>query len=1189
MKKNALMHLRRYRPWLPKMLLIMKFTFLFMTVLFVHSYASSYGQNVTIMEKNATLETVVKQLRQQTGFDFLLDKEALSVSKKINIQVRNVSLQEVLKLISKEHGLSFTLEGKSVVITKSIMTSSTKNLDSNNNVRQQGLAGLVIDEKGTPLIGATVKVKGSTLASVTDNKGFFRFERLEVGDILEITYVGYKINETAVTSGQLAQKEYFIIHMKPLTENLEEITIVNTGYQKISRENVTGSVTTIGSKELGRRNAVNIMENLEGVVPGLVQYQGKASIRGVSTLDANANILIVVDGLPIEGSVSDLNPYDVESISVLKDAAAAAIYGARASNGVIVVTTKNAQEKGKTVVEAAANLTLTQKPDYSYNNYMTPSQQVEWESNYYKWWFSGGNGSVANPINQLESDINTGNPISPIRYGYYQLTKNQISQTQLDAVLDSYRQNDFAKEYREHALLKGIGQQYNLALRTNNGRTQNNLVINYTSNNQGIINAFDKRINLHYKGTYTPDKWLDINYGVNSVIGKTRAHNSQFATTPFNVPSYYRLLNEDGSRAYYTTNRFNAYNNIFETIPGLYSAEFNHLDELERDFKNTSSLHTRYYVNMDIRPIKGLILSPMFQYEDIRTDISGYSEAESYTMRWLQNVYTKTDGTYGAMLPKGGKLNTSAIRSPNYTARMQANYDRSLEDHRIIALAGFEIRQTRNYGQHGILLGYDDQLQTQFTNNVNFNDLFNRNMGTFWNMNYPTRQYHFFEELSTMGLERDEMHRFASGYANLTYSFKQKYNLFGSLRKDYADLFGGDERYRGKPLWSMGASWVVSNEDFIKSYTWINYLKLRTSYGLTGNIKNVTARLAATSGTNNLTQLPNATVSNPPNDQLRWEKTATTNVGIDFSTFDNRLKGTLDWYHRKGTDLFAVKRMDPSEGFNSMIINNASMVNKGIEFSLSYDWMRSESLVRWTSQLTGAWNKNKITEVDELTRNPITLAGGGSYKVGYPVNSIFSFRFAGLDDMGMAQWFNTAGIPTKTTLGPTEAEAIVYSGSEDPKVNIGFNNDFSYKGFDIGIYAIYYGGHHFRARPVPLPYQMPNYGSLPSYLLESWSPTNKETDVPGSGEFYQIPPTNQYYYSDNLVRKSDFIKIRNIVFGYTLPQQISSKVRANNLRIRLQLNNPKSIWIKQNDVHVDPETGGAPIPTSFVFGVNANF
>ncbi len=267
------------------------------------------------------------------------------------------------------------------------------------------------------------------------------------------------------------------------------------------------------------------------------------------------------------------------------------------------------------------------------------------------------------------------------------------------------------------------------------------------------------------------------------------------------------------------------------------------------------------------------------------------------------------------------------------------------------------------------------------------------------------------------------------------------------------------------------------------------------------------------------------------------------------------------------------------------------MLNNGFEFNLSYDWIRPGSAkgFRWSTSVLGAFNKNKITEVDELDRNPITVAAGEAYRVGYPVRSIFSYRFAGLTDNGVAQWYNAKGEKSTGNLGPADADALVFFRRCRSRRNFALNNEISFRGFSLNIYAVYYGGHAFRARQVPVPYMSPGYVPLPSYLLNSWTPANTATDIPGSGSYYQIPLTNQYYYSDNLVRRADFFKIRNIVLGYDLPAALTSKIRSSGMRLRFQINNPKAIWTSVDDVHVDPETGGAPIPTSFVFGINANF
>lgn len=1188
------------RLWLPqKLLLIMKLVIIIFIATLMQVSAAGFAQKVSLNEKSTSLEALFKKIRTQTGYDFVYDSKLINTNKRVSLNLRNVNLESALSRILDGQGLAFEIKDKVIVLSKKT-TSFLDKLVSKFNLIE--VSGRVLDETDKPLPGATVKVKGKNISSLTDKNGRFFITGAAVDDILVISYVGYLSTETVVKSIHEAD---LLIRLKLVTGDLEEVAIVNTGYQKLSREKVTGSVTTVGSAELEKRNTTNIMQNLEGLVPGLVQTRLRTTIRGLSTLDnSTREILYVVDGLPIAGNIDQINPYDIETVTVLKDAAAAAIYGARASNGVIVVTTKRAKIVGKTTVEASTNITITEKPDYSYSNYMTPSQQVDWESSYWDYYFNGntlGGNVIQNPVSTFENQALTSsfNAITPIAYASYQLKKGLINQNQLNVLLDDLRNNNFIEQYKEHAIRQGLTQQYNFAVRTNSGKAQHSLVVNYTTVNNGgglaLINSFTKALNLFYKGGYTFGKWLDVDYGVNSIIGKVRSHNSAFAASPTNIPAYMNLLNNDGSRAYYNTNQINPYHS-FNSInsPALASLKFNHLDELEHDYVSTSSVNTRYYINLNFKPFDGLSINPMFQIEDGRSTASGYSEEDSYTMRLLKTMYTTQSGTvYTNLLPKGGKLASTQNKSTNYTARAQANYNKEFGKHGVVALVGAEFRQTlANTGIRSVLLGYDDDLQSHSTNLVNFGTLFDKRTGTPWDSTYPTRQY-LFDQIGSTVAAPENRHRYGSGYANITYTYDKKYNIFGSARKDYADLFGGDEKYRGRPLWSVGASWIASGEEFMSNIEFIDYLKVRASYGLTGNIKtNTSARLVATTGsTNSSTGLPIATVQNPPNPLLRWEKTATANIGIDFNMLNNRLRGALDFYRRKGTDLFATKRFDPTEGFTTMIINNASMTNKGIELGLSYDWFRpsQQDGFSWSSNMTGSLNTNKVTSVDELTKNPLTLARGDSFKIGYPTASIFAFRFAGLNATGVPQWYNAAGAPTTGVLGVNDADAIVFAGSQDPKYTLSLNNDLSYKSFSLGIFAVYQGGNYFRARQTPTGYPAPGFAPLPSMILDSWTPTNTDTDIPGSGQFYQNAITQQYDYSDNLVRRADFLRIRNVVLGYDIPRELASKLKATNVRLRFQVNNPNFIWYKQKDVRIDAETNGAPYPTAFVFGLNANF
>lgn len=1186
---------------------MMKLLLIIMTTFLVQVSASSFGQKISIAETNITLENTLKKIRQQTGFDFIVDSDVFQSSGKLKVRLQNASLEDALKAIFKNSDVEYSIEGKSVVIT--MKKRSFLDLIA-DKIMATGISGRIYDDKGAPLAGATVTLKGSSKASVTGMGGDWVLSDVKAGDVLIFTFVGFQSKEVRLTEQMIKSGEKLVVRMQMLNANLEEVSIVNTGYQQLKREKVTGAIVTLDSKEIEKRNTINLFDNLEGTIPGLIRSKERNSttttIRGTSTISANRTILVVVDGFPIEGSVDNLNPYDIESINVLKDAAAAAIYGARAANGVIVVTTKGAKEKNKTSVEFSANVNYFQKPDYSLMNLLTPSQQVDYESSYYDWYFKGAGGQLPNPILSFENSRNRGTVYTPIQYAYYQFTKNPATytQTQLDDQLNAYRQNNFINEFKANALENRTVQQYNFAVRTNNGRSQNSLVVNYQADNSGIINAYNRQINIFYKGNYNVTKWLDLDYGINGVLGYARNHNNSSATDPTLVSSYQTLFNADGSRAYYDplfvsyNSYFNA--NVVEKDPNLRSLRFNNLDELERDFAKTNTFNTRYYVGLNAKILPGLTLSPRFQYEDNKRDVNGYSEPESYTMRLLTNQFTTRTGTapnytYTNLVPLGGRIVTNAQRSPSYTARAQADYNRDFGKNGISAIAGLEFRQTLTSGRTGTQYGYNDQLQT-----VN-------NLIDYRTINSAAGVIPYWSTLTSPGIlpgsiSQEIKHRFASAYANLTYTYDRKYNIFGSIRKDYADIFGSDPEYRGRPLWSVGGAWVASNEEFLRQYKFIDFLKLRGSYGLTGNVDlNATSLLVATAGINPDTQETNASIATPPNAQLRWEQTASVDLGLDFNLFKNRLRGSFDLYRKSSSDVLSAKKLDPSEGWSTLNINNASIVNKGVELSLAYDWLkpnRSDKL-SITTNIILTHNKGEVTKADQIGSN-LTVAQAGGYVQGYSPNSLFSIRSAGLNAQGVQQWTSANGTVSSTNLLTNDFNNFVYSGVTTPTRTVGFNNDFSYRGFTLSVYMVYNGGHVFRKQFYRDGFlQAPSTFPAPGYIANSWTPTNTNTNVPGAGRYFvfnavasQISPV-----SDELIRPADFIKIRTLVFGYDLSQNIARKIGAKSVRLRFQVNNMRALWMKQKDLDIDLESGSnyttgfynLPTPVSYVFGVTTNF
>lgn len=1166
----------------------MRLTTVILIASLVQVSAATYAQRINFNQPHATLKSLLKEIRRQTGYDIYFDGNLISENQRVDIRLQDATLSEALDKTTLGLKLSYEINGKTIILKKKKATSFLDRILT--NIQSIDVRGRILNSDGTPVAGATVKVIGTKNFTYTSPQGYFILTRVAENASIEINFVGYKSKVLAAVS------DIGVVTLEVLETNLQEVSI-NTGYQSISKQKMTGATTTITSQELEKRYTPNILDNLEGRIPGLVNYRGTTAIRGVSSFTSTArNPLVVVDGLPIEGSLANINPYDVESVTVLKDAAAASIYGIRASNGVIVVTTKKAKGQG-TSVEFSTDVTLSDKVDYTKFNYLTPSQQVDLESTYANYLYTNPTTGAAN-VNGTATQITNGSPLTPVTYLYYQLATNRITQAQLEAAKNSYKQNDFRKQYADNALLNQLLQQYNLAVRSNGEKFGSNLVLNYKTDNNGIINAYNRQLNIFYKGSYKLGDFLIVDFGVNGVLGKVKASNSAYAMNGNNVSPYLNLLDGDGIRQYYTTTDYNAYNTLVGATPQLQSMAFNHLDELDKDMKMTNQYNTRYFLNVKAKIFSGLTFSPQFQYENGLSKSSAYSEADSYVMRYLRNVYTTRSATapnytYNYLVPAGGKLATSQQSADSWTARGQFDYAKVIGKHEFTIIAGTEFRESLSKGTNGLYLGYDDQLQTQSTTSVNFPALSALTTTSFFKPTFNTANLYATYIGDQISLIPEVRQRSNSVYTTGQYTYDSKYNVFGSYRKDYADVFGLDKQYRGRPLWSVGLSWILNREEFMSDLDWVSFAKLRATYGVTGNIPTgLSSRLVANSTlpANVVTQLPVSVVESSANPLLRWEKTATTNVGLDFALLGSRLSGSFDWYRKKGSDIFASTRIDPSEGFTSQIINNGNLLNNGLELSLQYQWLKPESVngFSFSTSLVAAHNNNKVTYVDQVANTPQLLTTDGSLKTDYPVRSIFSYQYTGINSAGQPQWLKADGTLTSVALTANDVNAIIYSGGLDPKLTVALTNQFNYKGFSLNVLAVYYGGHYQRANQ-PTLLTGPNYGSMPSYLLNAWTPTNTNTIIPGFGQ-YAPPstlPAGHLANSDAFVVSSDFIKIRSVTLGYQLPSILTSKLGSKNIALRFQLNNPKALWIR-NNAGIDPETGTAPILTSYVFGLNFN-
>lgn len=1178
------------------------------------------AQTYSVSYNSKNLEQVIKDLRKRTGYEFVYQKQVIEKAPVINCDYKNLNLNEMLnRIIVDAAGLDYEIVKKTIVIKKAS--------NNGNKYFKKTVVGYVKDENDEPLVGATVLNIGHTNGATTDIDGAFSILVEGTKPVLEVSFVGYASKKVNISPNT----PFVVVTLEPNTTMLDEVLV--TGYQNIKRENATGSYQLITSKELDQRHTSTIVENLEGQVPGLVSYSnglnGKGesalTIRGTSSFEARTNPLVVVDGLPIEGSIESINPYNIANITVLRDAAAVAIYGARASNGVIVVTTKQASRE-KVEIDFNADLTIYEKQDYSNMKWASAADFIELE----KYNFNAMNNDAdqsafASLLSYKENNYGALSPVTRLLLSNYEGT---LSDADLNARLDRLAKNDYRREWQDAFKRTEVLQQYNLSLRSRGKYLSSNIELNYKANNMGTVNEHDRTLLFSYRGDLNATKWLNLSFGTNIISNRGKTHASTYFNGINSFQPYMSMYNEDGSRAQLEGYILPTEEALGNSDFGLKPVGYNLLDEIDMNYINTRNTNIRSFANATANILPGWTASVHFQYEDVYYKSDKHLENNSYDMRYLYNIYTmKTtemevgwdEETWEEILvpvdvikhyiPDGGWLTTTTNEQSHYTFRAQTAYSNTFDKkHAVDALAGFEFRETNTKSYQNLLLGYDEQTHTNRNNLVEFQTLKNLS-GTAGVLgpNYAAYGAPEGSEFNTSNI----LHRFYSLYFTGNYTYNHLYSASLSYRVDKTDLFGVDPEFRGRPLWSVGASWNIHNEAWMKQYEWIDALKLRASYGLTGNIdSSVSSYLTATIENEFIYGNPGAILDTPPNDQLRWEKTASFNIGADFSFLRNRISGSIDYYQKHGSDLLTTTDLDPTTGWSQLTINNGKMTNKGIEIQLNGRIIEpaTHNDFGLNASFNIAYNKNEVTQVYHKPASGYEALSIFTLHEGYPVHSLFSCVNGGIkyeDGMQYLTWNDRNGVNHTTDIASNDftVDDAVYSGSLDPKVVASFTPQVSYAGFTLSAMFSYYGGHVMRVNVddwnvygSELGYRgLEDRGAVNASQLNYWKSGDATVYVAngylGNGRI--VGRYNPKYYNTNVV-PADYLKIRNIVLGYDFPSRWCRAVGMNTITLRAQVNN-LCTWAR-NEYGIDPEANspitGTPLTKpmrSYTMSLHLNF
>ncbi len=995
----------------------------------------------------------------------------------------------------------------------------------------QKVTGVVVDETNSPLPGVNVVIKGTTNGVITDFDGKYSIVPKDVQkDILQFSFIGFDTKEIQI-SGES------VINVKLASSTLQIDEVVAVGYGTVKKRDLTGSVSSVKSDEITKTTSSNAMQAMQARVPGLdiQQSNGQAgaginiNLRGNRSISASNSPLILVDGIEY-GSVLDVNPSDIESMEVLKDASSTAIYGTRGANGVIIITTKRGKA-GTTKVNFNAYISSnapTNVPEVMYGD--KEVQRLIDKANY-------------------QADAKTGT------WGTSNLTPEQVLTEKLEdfTEIGIYQDKSYT-DWLDMILQNGLTKNYELSLSGGNEKTTFNLSLG-SMFEEGLMkddkmDRYNVRANVDHKisSIFKAGTSLLFTYKEND------KRNSSVFGQAMKMTTITHPYTQDGV--------------LIATPNPRYAAHCNPLlDETEGAYKNNTE-STRFFGNayVELTPIKGMTAKSIFAVDrnNIRTGI--YQDYQSVARY-------QSPGTSSISLEYENKTGLTWENTLNYNTNFGGS------KHEVTGLLGHSMKQSV----------YEEALTS----------------GDVGREHYYTSLFYDLSKIPTAkNTSQYIKSTMLSYFGRVNYKFNEKYLLTASLRADGSSTLAKGHQWGYFP--STAIAWRASEESFLKGISWLDNLKVRGSWGISGN--------AAVSPYSTLTTLSTTPVyyyigttdiagnipSTMGNADLTWEKTASYNFGLDFGVFNNRISGTVDYFISNTSDLLYRKSAPPSSVYPSVLANIGETKGQGLEISLNTTVKKSKNF-SWDINWTYTTFKDEITKLsDGVTTN---ISGTTGQIVGEAVSIYYDFEANGNWNVGeyatyKADWearhpgetigyVSAYGAPGTIKIVDrnddgklTDEDKIVYNRS--PKHIFGMNNSMSYKSFSLSVllYARL-GGYIAYDLNSQLNYESANWGNL-----DYWTPTNVSAKFPSPGA---ASTTYGSYGSSLLYEKADYLKIKDITLGYSLPKKTIGHIGLSNVKVYGSL---KNYFTFSKIDNYDPERGGAisfPLSKQFVVGVNVEF
>lgn len=1027
-------------------------------------------------------------------------------------------------------------------------------------IAQQVLHGNTKNESGGFIRDVKVVHQRLNYSTITNENGAFELMAVQAGDLISFSHILYE--DTVIILKDHSQT--LSVQLKMRGKTIDEVEVFSTGYEMLPKDRSTGSFTVVANERLSEQIHFNIMDRLPAVASGLMLDRNSRTkeqllVRGMSTIFGDTKPLIVLDNFPYEGDLANINPDDIETVSILKDAAAASIWGARAANGVIVISSKKAHVNQKLKTSFNSQTAMESKPDLFSLDRVSSSDMIDIENMLFE------NGYFTTMIN---SDSRPA--LSPAVELFVQksaATDPNVIAT-INKELDRLRRVDVRNDFLNYVYQPGWQQQSTLGLTQGSDRflwnaTASNAIVKDNLNNGTKRNTFLTNSRIFITDRLIADAQVNISFLANR-SGKL-GYGSIYSYNSGLFP-YAEFADVYGHAIPLTKNwRTTFLEN--EVHSDLLDWNYYPLEDYKHDVSKSASQNTLLSSALEYSLAKWFKLSLRYQFQKQIGVSEALKSVESYEARNMINSYAKDNAVTGGIdfiIPKGGIFDQSNSNITAHNMRGQLDFNWEMPLHKVFGLIGTEVRSVATKSDGKTLYGYNPD---NLTHSI---------------LDFTTPFLHYITGAQvnmSSGLSLTQKNdRFISTFFNGSYTFLDRYTATFSARRDASNLFGLHINDKWNPFWSTGFSWLVSKEPFW-SDKMISYLKLRATYGKTGNLNPAMVALTTIKyvGPNPFTQTPYAKFEKYSNPDLKWETVGVTNIGLDFSTRHNRVAGTIEGYYKKGTNLFGISPMDYTSGVDPFLLKNvASIETSGLD--LTINTLNTTGAVKWKSNIILSKSRDKVTKsyiesdiASQFVGTTNTIRG----REGFPVYGMYAYKWMGLDPVDGAPLGFLNGEASRSYRQFTGANAtvddLVYQGSVQPRVFGSLGNTIAWKEWSMNFRMTFKFDYYFRKPTI-----------LYSSLFSTWDGDGdfnkrwrqpgdeKKTNVPAM--IYPVPSgaENFYRFAEPFVERGDHIRLEYVSLTYQFPTESRLGARLKDASATININNLGIIY-RKNKAGIDPD------------------